>query len=128
MAPMALTLGLTAALQESMTGLPVRKQVADVMVTKDALQDGALYVGRGSFHHRLSTTNWKSVWASGHNCCDAGEWLAKYIIHIRTSNLWDALPELAYKTLACDCGLQDHCLWLCHGPDVRGGPPHRALL
>ena len=71
------------------------------------------------FHHRLSTTNWKSVWASGHNCCDAGEWLAKYIIHIRTSNLWDALPELAYKTLACDCGLQDHCLWLCHGPDVR---------
>ena len=35
---------------------------------------------------------------------------AKYIIHIRTSNLRDALPELAYKTLACDCGLQDPLL------------------
>ena len=34
---------------------------------------------------------------------------AKYIIHFRTYTLWDALPELANKTLACDCAMDQMC-------------------
>ena len=53
-APMAATLGLTAALQETRPGpgLPVRCLAADVMTAKDSLPHKTIYVGRGSFHHR----------------------------------------------------------------------------
>ena len=35
--------------------------------------------------------------------CEAGEWPARYIVHIRTSPLSNALPELAGLSLVCDC-------------------------
>ena len=108
MAPMAATLGLTAALQGNRPGLPVRCLVTDVMHDKDRLPRKTVYVGRGNFHHRLSTTKWRSPWTPGHNC-DTSEWLAKYIIHIRTSNLWDSLHELQGCQLACDCPMDQMC-------------------
>ena len=108
MAPLAVTLGLTEALRAERPGLPVRKFVKDVMVENNSLAPKTLYVGRGSFHHRLSTTKWRSPWTPGHNC-EAGEWPARYIVHIRTSPLWDALPELEGMALACDCPLDQLC-------------------
>ena len=108
MAPMAATLGLTAALQGNRPGLPVRCLVTDVMIDKDKLPQQTVYVGRGNFHHRLATTKWRSPWTPGHNC-DTSEWLAKYIIHIRTSNLWDSLYELRGHHLACDCPMDQMC-------------------
>ena len=56
-----------AELKVTRPRLPVRKPVTDVMVTKDAVQDCVVYVGRGSFHHGLSTTKWKSPLTPGHN-------------------------------------------------------------
>lgn len=38
-----------------------------------------------------------------------GEWPARYIVRIRTSALWDALPELAGLSLVCDCPLDPIC-------------------
>ena len=105
MAPLAVTLGLTEALR---AGLPVRKLATDVMIENNSLPAKAVYVGRGSFHHRLSTTKWRSPWTPGHNC-EAGEWPARYIVHIRTSPLWDALPELAGLALVCDCPMDQLC-------------------
>eukprot|EP00435_Cladocopium_sp_Y103_P041796 s1601_g11.t1 len=56
MAPTAAMLGLTDALQATRPGLPVRGALEAAMVSKDELKPGHLYVGRGSFQHRLSTT------------------------------------------------------------------------
>ena len=78
MAPLAVTLGLTAELRASRPGLPVQRLTTDVMIENNALPAKATYVGRGSFHHRLSTTKWKSPWTPGHNC-EAGDWPARYI-------------------------------------------------
>eukprot|EP00435_Cladocopium_sp_Y103_P073851 s597_g45.t1 len=108
MAPMAAMLGLTDALQETRPGLPVRGALEDAMVSTHVLKPGHLYVGRGSFQHRLSTTKWASPWTPGHNC-EASEWLARYLIHVRTSNLWDALPELRGLRLVCDCPSHQLC-------------------
>ena len=107
-APLAVTLGLTEALRAGRPGLPVRKLATDVMLENNSLPAKAVYVGRGSSHHRLSTTKWRSPWTPGHNC-EAGEWPARYIVHIRTSPLWDALPELAGLTLVCDCPMDQLC-------------------
>ena len=107
-APLAVTLSLTEALRAGRPGLPVRKLATDVMLENNSLPAKAVYVGRGSSHHRLSTTKWRSPWTPGHNC-EAGEWLARYIVHIRTSPLWDALPELAGLTLVCDCPMDQLC-------------------
>ena len=107
MAPMAAILGLTHELAVARPGLPVRKPLADAMINKDKLPPKTTYVGRGSFHHRL-TTKWKSPWTPGHNC-EAGDWLARYIIHIRTSSLWDQLHELQGHTLVCDCPMDQLC-------------------
>ena len=77
---LATVLGLTHELASGRLGLPVRRLVADVMLTKDTLQSKAIYVGRGSFHHRLTTTKWKSPWTPGHNSnCETGDWLRKTI-------------------------------------------------
>ena len=108
MAPLAVTLGLTESLRAERPGLPVRKLVKDVMIENNQLPRKTIYVGRGSFHHRLSTTKWKSPWTPGHNC-EAGEWPARYIVHIRTSPLWDALHELSGMVLACDCPMEHLC-------------------
>ena len=108
MAPLAVTLGLTAELRASRPGLPVRRLTTDVMIENNALPAKATYVGQGSFHHRLSTTKWKSPWTPGH-ICEAGEWPARYIVHVRTSPLWDALPELAGLSLVCDCPMDQLC-------------------
>eukprot|EP00435_Cladocopium_sp_Y103_P024743 s3584_g6.t1 len=107
MAPMAAMLGLTDALQETRPGLPVRGALEEAMASKDALKPGHLYVGRSSFQHRLSTTKWASPWTPGHNC-EASEWLARYLIHIRTSNLWEAL-QLKGLRLVCDCSSHQLC-------------------
>ena len=37
------------------------------------------------------------------------EWHARYIVHIRTSPLWDALHELKDMSLACDCPVEQLC-------------------
>ena len=108
MAPLAVTLGLTESLRAERPGLPVRKLVQDVMIEKNKLPHQTIYVRRGSFHHRLTTTKWKSPWTPGHNC-EAGEWHAQYIVHIRTSPLWDALHELKGMALACDCPMEQLC-------------------
>ena len=108
MAPLAVTLGLTESLRAERPGLPVRKLVKDVMIENNRLPRKTIYVGRGSFHHRLSTTKWKSPWTPGHNC-EAGEWPARYIVHIRTSPLWGALHELSGMVLACDCPMEQLC-------------------
>ena len=108
MAPLAVTLGLTESLRAERPGLPVRKLAKDVMIENNRLPRKTIYVGRGSFHHRLSTTKWKSPWTPGHNC-EAGEWPARYIVHIRTSPLWDALHELSGMVLACDCLMEHLC-------------------
>ena len=108
MAPLAVTLGLTESLRAERPGLPVRKLVKDVMIENNSLPRKTIYVGRGSFHHRLSTTKWKSPWTPGHNC-EAGEWPARYIVHIRTSPLWEALHELSGMVLACDCPMEQLC-------------------
>ena len=108
MAPMAVTLGLTESLRAERPGLPVRKFVQDVMIETNRLPPHIIYVGRGSFHHRLTTTKWKSPWTPGHNC-EAGEWHARYIIHVRTSPFWDALHELKGMALACDCPQDQLC-------------------
>eukprot|EP00435_Cladocopium_sp_Y103_P031497 s1905_g8.t1 len=103
MVPLAVSLGLTAALQ-GRPGLPVRATVEAKQVAPDQLASGCVYVGRGSFHHRLQTTKWKAPWTPGHNC-DTSEWLSLYVQHIRTSNLWEQLEELKGCTLVCDCPL-----------------------
>ena len=108
MAPLAVTLGLTESLRAERPGLPVRKLATDVMIENNSLPAKTVYVGRGSFHHRLSTTKSKSPWTPGHNC-EAGQWPARYIVHIRTSPLWDVLPELAGLTLVCDCPMDQLC-------------------
>ena len=59
--------GYEGMLRASRPGLPVRRLTTDVMIENNALPAKATYVGRGSFHHRLSTTKWKSPWAPGHN-------------------------------------------------------------
>eukprot|EP00435_Cladocopium_sp_Y103_P040697 s950_g11.t1 len=107
MVPLAVSLGLTAALQ-SRPGLPVRATVEAKQVAPDQLATGCIYVGRGSFHHRLQTTKWRSPWTPGHNC-DTSEWLSLYVQHIRTSNLWEQLEELHSCTLVCDCPLTEMC-------------------
>ena len=87
MAPLAVTLGLTEALRAGRLGLPVRKLATDVMIENNSLPAKAVYVGPGSFHHRLSTTKWRSPWTPGHNC-EAGEWPARYIVHIMRCQSW----------------------------------------
>ena len=89
-APLAVTLGLTEALRAGRPGLPVRKLATDVMIENNSLPAKAAYVGRGSFHHRLSTTKWRSPWTPGHNC-EAGEWPARYIYR----------PYQDFPTLGC---------------------------
>ena len=74
-----------AELKGTRPWLPVRKPVTDVMVTKDAVQDCVVYMGRGSFHHGLSTT--------AITVKQANAWPARHIIHVRIPGLWDALPE-----------------------------------
>eukprot|EP00435_Cladocopium_sp_Y103_P060929 s497_g22.t1 len=131
MAPMAAMLGLTAPLAENRPGLPERSSLEAAMQSKDTLKSGYLYVGRGHFQHRLTTTKWASPWTPGHNC-EASEWLARYIIHVRTSNLWDALPELQNLQLVCDCPMNQLCeadiliglYFDATAPDAR--PEHRG--
>ena len=55
------------------------------------------------FHYQVEIP-----WTPGHNC-EAGEWPAGFIVHIRTSPLWDALPELAGLALVCDCPMDQLC-------------------
>ena len=124
MAPLAVTLGLTESLRAERMGLPVRKLATDVMIENNSLPAKAVYVGRGSFHHRLSTAKWKSPWTP----CEAGEWPARYIVHIRTSPLWDALPELAGLTPVCDCPMDqlreaDILIGLYFGATTPDGDP-----
>ena len=83
-------LGTHCRVAGSTTGVAGQKASHGGHGGKDAVQDGVVYVGRGSFHHRLSTTKWKPPWTPGHNC-EAREWPATYIIHVTTSTLWDAL-------------------------------------
>ena len=109
MAPLAVVLGLAGgALQAERPGLPVRAFVPDVLASRDSLPEHCVYVGRGSFHHRLQGTKWKSPWTPGHNCA-TDDWLALYIQHIRTSDLWHQLAELQGQTLVCDCPLHQMC-------------------
>ena len=109
MAPLAVTLGLTEALRAGRPGLPVRKLATDVMIENNSLPAKAAYVGRGSFHHRLSTTKWRSPWTPGHNC-EAGEWPARYIYR----------PYQDFPTLGCVArvGRAVIGLRLSHGPVV----------
>lgn len=107
MAPMAAVLGLRQCLAASHPGIPSRVFVQDVMQSPAELLAGCIYVGRGSFHHRLATTKWKSPWVPVN--CEADEWLAQYVIHIRTSKLWDDLTELRNMQLACDCAHDQLC-------------------
>ena len=65
MAAMAVTLGLTAALQAERPGLPVRASLQDELLSRDTLPEHTVYVGRGSSHHRLQVTKWRSPWTPG---------------------------------------------------------------
>ena len=56
MAPLAVVLGLSAALQAERPGLPVRAALQDALLSRDTLPENCVYVGRGSFHHRLQVT------------------------------------------------------------------------
>jgi hypothetical protein len=119
MAPLAVTLGLTESLRAERRGVTSPKACNG---RHDREQ--AIYVGRGSFHHRLSTAKWKSPWTP----CEAGEWPARYIVHIRTSPLWDALPELAGLTPVCDCPMDqlreaDILIGLYFGATTPDGDP-----
>ena len=64
-------LGLDSSVARVSAAVTGEVHVTEVMISKDTLPAQTIYVGRGSFHHRLTTTKWKSPWTPGHNC-DAG--------------------------------------------------------
>ena len=105
MAPMGVTLRLTAALQESRPG--ARKQVADVMVAKDILQDGALYVGPRSLP-TSSSRWWKISSTATHSALTQRRWVR------------EAMLGMGRWSLTCVTDLDPQ--FVAAGYDVTNGP------
>ena len=95
-------LGLKKELRAGRPGLPVRKLTTDVVLDKKPCRPRQLFRARELLVTAVDHKVEISVDTRPQNC-EAGEWPARYIVHIRTSPLWDALPELAGLSLVCDC-------------------------
>ena len=108
MTPLAITLGLEPLDPVEKARVPKRARVQDVLLPDGSIPGTCIYVGLGHHSHRLPTTCWKSPWVPGHSCTH-DEWLPLYVEHVRSTELWDHLPQLAGKTLVCDCDWQSLC-------------------
>ena len=88
-------LGLDSSVARVSAAVTGEAHVTEVMISKDTLPAQTIYVGRGSFHHWLTTTKWKSPWTPCHNC-DAWDGILRYQLDVRyrPCNFAELIPRL----------------------------------